>query len=130
MYSSRKSMIPGLRADRGWRRELAGAVLTLALFVSPHCHAQSTTPIRIDASEPFTDPGPSSFLEGSAKSPSGSVLGVNSRYLTLDGRPWLPVMGEFHFSRYPQSQWDEEILKMKAAGVNIVATYVIWIHHE
>ncbi len=39
-------------------------------------------------------------------------------------------MGEFHFSRYPQAQWEEEILKMKAAGVNIVSTYVIWIHHE
>jgi hypothetical protein len=39
-------------------------------------------------------------------------------------------MGEFHFSRYPQARWEEEILKMKAAGVNIVATYVIWIHHE
>jgi hypothetical protein len=47
-----------------------------------------------------------------------------------DGRPWLPVMGEFHFTRYPESRWEEEILKMKAAGVEIVATYVIWIHHE
>ncbi len=39
-------------------------------------------------------------------------------------------MGEFHFSRYPRDQWEEELLKMKAAGVNIVATYVLWIHHE
>ena len=39
-------------------------------------------------------------------------------------------MGEFHFSRYPRAQWEEELLKMKAAGVNIVAAYIIWIHHE
>lgn len=39
-------------------------------------------------------------------------------------------MGEFHFSRYPAAEWEHEILKMKAAGVEIVATYVIWIHHE
>ena len=39
-------------------------------------------------------------------------------------------MGEFHFSRVPADEWEEEILKMKAAGVNIVATYVFWIHHE
>lgn len=22
-------------------------------------------------------------------------------FLLRDGRPWLPVMGEFHYSRYP-----------------------------
>lgn len=39
-------------------------------------------------------------------------------------------MGEFHFSRYPEKYWQEEILKMKAGGVQIVATYIFWIHHE
>lgn len=71
-----------------------------------------------------------SYDEGSAITPSGIRLGVNDRYLTLDGKPWLPVSGEFHFSRYPQAKWEDEILKMKAAGVNIISTYVIWIHHE
>ncbi len=51
-------------------------------------------------------------------------------YLTMDGRPWLPVMGEFHYSRVPAPEWEEELLKMKSAGVQIVSTYVIWIHHE
>lgn len=92
--------------------------------------AESGTPIRIDASAPFVEPGPAAFQEGSASSPMGETLGVNSRYLTRDGKPWLPVMGEFHFSRYPRAQWENEILKMKAAGVNVVAAYVLWIHHE
>ena len=39
-------------------------------------------------------------------------------------------MGEFHYARYPASEWEREILKMKAGGVDIVATYVFWIHHE
>jgi len=39
-------------------------------------------------------------------------------------------MGEFHYSRYPEAYWEEEILKMKASGVQVIATYVIWIHHE
>ena len=106
------------------------AVLAVVLLGAPNSYTQSATPIRIDASQPYADPAPARYSGGSAKSPSGAVLDVNSRYLTLEGRPWLPVMGEFHFSRYPQAQWEEEILKMKAAGVNIVATYVIWIHHE
>jgi beta-galactosidase GanA len=30
----------------------------------------------------------------------------------------------------PESEWEEELLKMKAAGVQIVATYIFWIHQE
>lgn len=55
---------------------------------------------------------------------------MNSQYLVLDGKPWLPVMGEFHYARYPEKDWETEILKMKAGGVQIVSTYVFWIYHE
>jgi beta-galactosidase len=108
-----------------------GAVLLAASFLVTASSAQSgNTTIRIDASQPWREPGPASYQEGSATTPSGITLGVNSRFLTLNGKPWSPVMGEFHFSRDPRDQWEDEILKMKAAGVNIVSTYVIWIHHE
>ena len=30
----------------------------------------------------------------------------------------------------PRAEWRDELLKMKAGGVDIVATYVFWIHHE
>ena len=106
------------------------AVLLFGLFASGALRAQTLTPIRIDARQPYVAPEPALFDLGSSSSPSGSTIGINNRYLTRDGKPWLPVMGEFHFSRYPRAQWEEEILKMKAAGVEIVATYVIWIHHE
>ncbi len=56
--------------------------------------------------------------------------GWTSKYLPRDGVPWLPVMGEFHFSRYPHRYWREELEKMKAGGVEIVATYLFWNHHE
>ena len=75
-------------------------------------------------------PAAASFRPGSSRAPNGETIGLNARYLTRDGKPWLPVMGEFHYSRVPESLWEEEILKMKAAGVDIVAAYVIWIHHE
>ncbi|GAA0756197.1 beta-galactosidase [Ideonella azotifigens] len=57
-------------------------------------------------------------------------LAVNSRWLTLDGKHWMPVMGEFHYSRFPENEWRTELLKMAAGGVNIVASYVFWNHHE
>jgi hypothetical protein len=87
-------------------------------------------PIRIDASQPWHEPGPADYDLEFATAPNGDVMGLNARTLMLNGKPWLPVAGEFHFSRFPRAQWEDEILKMKAAGVNVVSTYVIWIHHE
>ena len=73
--------------------------------------------VEIDASRPSPPPQPSDFKGGSSLSPSGQSIGLNDQYLTRDGKPWLPVMGEFHFSRYPEAGWEEEMLKMKAGGV-------------
>ena len=112
---------------------LSGLSILLAGLAMPALYAQSTRNadrVFIDASAPSASPEPSSYRGGSSTSPSGQTLGLNSMYLTLNGKPWLPVMGEFHFSRVPEAEWEEEILKMKAAGVSIVATYVFWIHHE
>jgi beta-galactosidase len=64
------------------------------------------------------------------QSPDGHMLSANTRYLTRDGKPWFPVMGEFHFSRYPETGWEKEILKMKAGGIQVISTYIFWIHHE
>jgi len=72
----------------------------------------------------------SGHLKMGGKNPQGIEINANSRYLTFAGKPWFPVMGEFHFSRYPRESWDNELLKMKAGGIDIVATYVFWIHHE
>src|SRR5579871_3509400 len=85
--------------------------------------------LAIDASSSPRPPDPLPFAIG-GKSPDGHVLSANSRYLALDGQPWFPVMGEFHFSRYPAAEWETELLKMKAGGINAVATYIFWIHHE
>lgn len=50
--------------------------------------------------------------------------------IIVDGKRWFPMMGEMHFSRYPNKYWREELAKMKAGGIDIVSLYVIWIHHE
>jgi hypothetical protein len=70
------------------------------------------------------------FKFGTATNPAGHEISLNSRSLLFDGQPVFPIMGEFHYSRVPQAEWREELLKMKAGGVDIVATYVFWIHHE
>jgi hypothetical protein len=88
------------------------------------------TMLQVDASAPVKAPLEHQLRMGTSVSPSGERLGANSRYLTRNGKPWLPVMGEFHYSRTPDGEWDAELRKMKAAGIDIVSTYVIWNHHE
>ncbi len=95
---------------------------------APNAHV-SSTPIVINATGRVKPPSKLPFSVG-GQSPDGHVLSANRRYLTFDGKPWFPVMGEFHYSRYPEAEWEGEIQKMKAAGIQIISTYVFWIHHE
>lgn len=65
-----------------------------------------------------------------AKNQYGKSFGFTDFYMQWDGKASLPVVGEFHFSRFSYLYWEEELLKMKAGGVQVVATYVFWNHHE
>lgn len=57
-------------------------------------------------------------------------FGFDSHCLLKNGVPWFPVMGEMHYSRYRESLWEDSLRKIKAGGLEIVSSYVIWIHHE
>ncbi len=109
-----------------YARKLAPTAFWLAVAAP----AWSQTLLQADASAPAADAKSGYFHMGTAVSPTGEQLGINSLYLTRGGAPWLPVMGEFHYSRSPASSWLAELQKMKSAGVNVVASYVIWNHHE
>jgi beta-galactosidase len=61
---------------------------------------------------------------------AGSSIAVNSFYIERNGKPFVPIVGEFHYSRYPANEWEDELRKMKAGGINVVATYVFWNIHE
>lgn len=50
--------------------------------------------------------------------------------LKVDGRRVAPVMGEIHYSRLPENEWETEVKKMKEGGVTMIATYVFWNHVE
>ena len=61
---------------------------------------------------------------------NGDKIEVNSFYLERNGKPFIPVIGEFHYSRFPNQYWEEQLKKMKAGGITVVATYVFWNLHE
>lgn len=69
-------------------------------------------------------------LNMGATDPNGTAFEVTSQYFTRGGKPWIGVMGEFHFSRYDCNEWRRELAKMKAGGITVIASYIFWIHHE
>lgn len=72
------------------------------------------------------EPKPPVLLDGFGD----ARIKVYDQYVTRNGKPWIPVMGEIHYSRVPVCRWRETLEKMKAGGIDIAASYVIWIHHE
>lgn len=98
------------------------------LFIQ-HLLAQS--PYKIDISANIKEQHSSGFLKmGTGTSSNGDVLSYDNTYLIKNGKPWYPVMGEFHFSRVPNQHWEEELLKMKSCGIQIISTYIMWNYVE
>ena len=64
----------------------------------------------------------------------GQTLGQSVKWdaqsLFFDGKRVVPIMGEIHYSRIPAEEWKQELQKMKAGGVTIIANYVFWNHVE
>lgn len=60
----------------------------------------------------------------------GNSIGFTNYYMKVNDKAFFGISGEFHFSRYDEKYWEEEIIKMKLGGINIIATYIFWNHHE
>lgn len=85
---------------------------------------------KIDATSTTKKVTQSNYVMGTPTNPDGGSITLNNYYLIKDGKPWLPVMGEMHYARYPDQLWEDAVMKMKAGGLDVVATYCFWIHHE
>lgn len=64
------------------------------------------------------------------ENPEGERIDVTNLYFERNGKPWIGTMGEYHFERDNRENWYKELCKMKAGGIDIVSTYIIWIYHE
>lgn len=102
-------------------------LLLLGCFILGVSNAQAQYTINVDVPEKKITKG---HLDLGGTNPAGETIDVNSYYLTIDEKSFIPVLGEFHYSRYPSAYWDESIKKMKAGGINVIATYVFWNIHE
>ena len=60
--------------------------------------------------------------------PSSSSHNVTAdgRSILIDGERVLLLSASIHYPRSPVSQWDNLLKKSKAAGINLIETYVFW----
>lgn len=72
----------------------------------------------------------SGHIKSGGSNPKGDKLSFTNYYMEKNGEPFFAISGEFHYSRYDVSYWEEEIVKMKMGGINIISTYIFWNHHE
>ena len=105
-------------------RRLILAINCLTLFAT----VVAAQPLEVTVAAPSAPTD--DFHLGTSTAPDGETIAIDSESLRLNGQRWAPVMGEFHYTRYPAAEWREELLRMKADGITIVSTYVFWIHHE
>jgi len=64
------------------------------------------------------------------QNPLGEEVGFTNYYMTQDKKPYFGISGELHFSRVDETTWRDELIKLKMGGINVVSSYIFWIHHE
>jgi hypothetical protein len=111
----------------GGRGRIVLCLLMLLGFIQAAAFGQT---YEIDASSTTKKVTQGNYLMGTPANPDGTAITLNNYYLMKGGTPWIPVMGEIHYSRYPDNMWEDAVKKMKAGGLDIVATYCFWIYHE
>jgi beta-galactosidase len=69
------------------------------------------------------------FLASWAQKPVHQFALGDSTFL-LDGKPFLMISGEMHYTRVPREAWGQRMKMAKAMGLNTIGTYVFWNVHE
>ncbi|NJX14321.1 beta-galactosidase [Tamlana crocina] len=60
------------------------------------------------------------------KRAGGARVYANNYHIMEGGKPLAITMGEFHPQRYPQEEWENALLEIKAGGINTISFYVFW----
>lgn len=58
------------------------------------------------------------------------MLEIKNKKFYMDGEEFHVYSGAMHYFRIPEEYWEDRLLKLKAAGLNTVETYVPWNYHE
>lgn len=73
---------------------------------------------------------PFKMTTASKVSKAPQTVRLSGRKILLDGLPQLMFAGEIHYFRLKPEDWEDRIEKLKANGLDTVATYIPWLWHE
>jgi len=94
------------------RRTLVFAALLMLVATSSSYRAQSRVRVVVGA-------------------PNNQMRVVNTYpEYWVDGTPFFPYAGAFFYYRLPRDRWAEEILALKAMGLNTLDVLPLWNWHE
>lgn len=65
-----------------------------------------------------------------ARAAGKHTFAISGGNFVLDGQPIQLYSGEMHYARIPAPYWRHRLKMLRAMGLNAVATYVFWNHHE
>ncbi len=85
-------------------------ILSLLLVLLSPGSAQTVCKIDIRQAQPEVM---RDHLRLGGKNGSGESVSFNSLYMEENGHPVVPVMGEFHYVRTPEAEWDQSLKKSK-----------------
>lgn len=72
----------------------------------------------------------SAFLSFDGVAQNKHTFEIKEGNFLYDGKAIQIHSGEMHYSRIPHQYWRHRMQMLKAMGLNSVATYVFWNHHE
>ncbi len=58
------------------------------------------------------------------------MLEIKNKKFFINGKEEHIYSGAMHYFRIPEGYWEDRLLKLRAAGLNTVETYVPWNFHE
>ncbi|HUI41804.1 MAG TPA: beta-galactosidase [Terriglobia bacterium] len=74
--------------------------------------------------------GPAGLAASAAQFPQPGFIRYDSHCFTVNDRDTFLYGAAFHYPRCPRELWSDRLLKLKAAGFNVIETYVFWDYHE
>jgi beta-galactosidase len=98
----------------------------LCMIVCLLGHASVAQTFDVDVRQKGLTPNETALPAWGGKNTSGDVVSANNYYFELNGKPLVIIAGEMQPQRYPAEEWEDAIVKMKAAGLNTISFYVYW----
>lgn len=56
------------------------------------------------------------------------LIDYENNVFLKDGKPFQYISGSLHYFRVPRIYWRDRLRKFRAAGLNVVCTYVLFIY--